>query len=333
MSPIQPYKGTLEIDGNHVEWETTFDQSVKFKCTNCGYCCDSSNVILSFEDFPNIPVEFQELREDSKTYIKGTDHSRCPFLSQDNLCNIYEKRPYVCREYPFKVTFVSNNKAYIDLIHACESIVKEDYLPDNEVDFSFLVRKSYYKQLLAEKPSLNFDFLSDEEIKRILSEPCDWQELKHKLFELLKQTSQKPYKTMDLYTNKFYFIIAKGNNIIASDKEIDINTLNNKLLTDESKFMLYSYISMLFTRKLTQLDFANSMQTLNEHSIKLSDKELQKRAINRLYLTMLFFLNIIAEKNAHNSITSLDVKEAIFLLDTTFLAPMEGIIGPLLKKN
>jgi len=332
-SNIQPYKGTLEIDGNLVEWETTFDQKVKFKCTNCGYCCDSSNVMLSFEDMPNIPVEFQELRDDEKTYIKDTAHSRCPFLTKDTLCNIYEKRPYVCREYPFKVTFVSNNKAYIDLIHACESIVKEDYLPDNEVDFSFLVRKSYYKQLLAEKPSLNFNFLSDEEIKQILSEPYDWEELKHKLFLLLTQTSQKPYKTMDLYTNKFYFIIAKGNKIIAGDKEIDVNALNNKLLTDEAKFMLYSYISMLFTRKLTQLDFANTIQTLNEHSIKLTDKELQKRAINRLYLTMLFFLNIIAEKNSHNSITSLDVKEAIFLLDTTFLAPMEGIIAPLIKEK
>ena len=167
MPPIQPYKGSLEIDGNLVEWETTFDQSIKFKCTNCGYCCDSSNVILSFEDIPNIPVEFQELRDDGKVYIKGTDHARCPFLTTNTLCSIYEKRPYVCREYPFKVSFVSKNKAYIDLIHACESIVKEDYLPDNEIDFSFLVRKSYYKQLLSEKPSLDFSFLSDEEIKQI----------------------------------------------------------------------------------------------------------------------------------------------------------------------
>ena len=85
---------------------------------------------------------------------------------------------------------------------------------------------------------------------------------------------------------------------------------------------------MLFTRKLTQLDFAAAKQALNS---SISDKELQKRAINRLYLTMLFFLNIIAEKNSHNTITSQDVKEAIFLLDATFLTPMEGIIEPLIN--
>ncbi len=333
MPPIQPYKGSLEIDGNLVEWETTFDQKVKFKCTNCGYCCESSNVVLSFEDMQNIPSAFQELRDDEKTYIRDTDHSTCPFLTKDTLCSIYEKRPYVCREYPFKVSFVSKNKVYIDLIHACESIIKEDYLPDNEVDFSFLVRKSYYKQLLAEKPNLNFTFLTDEEIKQTLSEPYDWNELKIKLFNLLKQTSGNPYKTMGIYTNKFYIITARDNKIIASDKEIDINTLSNKLFTEEAMFMLYTYISMLFTRKLTQIDFANAVCALKEHSVKISDKDIQKRAINRLYLTMLFFLNIIAEKNNHNTITSLDVKEAIFLLDTTFLAPMEGIIKPFLNKE
>ncbi len=328
MPNIQPYKGTVEIDGTLVDWETTFDQKVKFRCTNCGYCCEATNVVLGFEDIQNIPPEFQELRDNGFVYIKDTDQASCPFLSSDKLCNVYEKRPYVCREYPFKVSFISKNKAFIDLIHSCESIVKEDYLPENEIDFSYLVRKSYYKQLLSEKPALNISFLSDQEIKQLLKEPYDWNELKQKLFPLLKETSAKPYKTMDLYTDKFYLITAEGDVIKAAHKEINKELLSNKTLTEEAHFMLYSYISMLFTRKLTQLDFAAAKQALNS---SISDKELQKRAINRLYLTMLFFLNIIAEKNSHNTITSQDVKEAIFLLDATFLTPMEGIIEPLIN--
>ncbi|MBI2546745.1 YkgJ family cysteine cluster protein [Candidatus Woesearchaeota archaeon] len=328
---IIPYTGTLEIDGNLVEWETTFDQSVKFKCTNCGYCCDSTNVILGFEDIHNIPEELQELRDDGFTYIKGTDHAACPFLTKNTLCSIYEKRPYVCREYPFKVTFVSKNKAFIDLIHSCESIVKEDYLPENEIDFSYLVRKSYYKQLLSEKPELSKELLAEAEIIHILGQPYNWEEIKARLFALLMKTGfSKPYKTMDLFTNKFYFIAAKGSSVTAAHKEIPLAQLQDKMLTGEAKQLMHRYIAMLFTRKLTQVDFAAALHILNEQN-SMSSKELQRRAINRIYLTMLFFLNIIAEKNSHNTITSQDVKEAIFLLDATFLAPMEGIIAPLLN--
>lgn len=328
--PVNPYKGTLEIDGNLIEWETTFDQSVKFKCTNCGYCCDSTNVILGFEDIHNIPEDLQELRDDGFTYIKGTDHAACPFLSKDNLCNIYEKRPYVCREYPFKVTFVSKNKAYIDLIHSCESIVKEDYLPENEVDFTYLVRKSYYRQLLTEKTEVDVAFLSQKEIMEVISQPYNWDELKQKLFSLLKASSGKPYKAMDLDTNKFYFIRANSSLISVAHKNISVDVLPDKKCTEEAKELMQNYIAMLFSRKLTQADFKAAILSLESNGKHIKAEELQKRAISRLNLTMRFFLNIIAEKNSHNSIKSQDVKEAIFLLDATFLTPMDGIIAPLL---
>ena len=44
---MQPYKGTVDINGKIINWQTTFDQSIKFKCIRCGLSCIGADVQLT----------------------------------------------------------------------------------------------------------------------------------------------------------------------------------------------------------------------------------------------------------------------------------------------
>jgi uncharacterized protein len=80
----------------------------KFDCLTCANCCKSISPIITHRDIdrmakalgikPSILVD-QHLTIDSDgDYVfKG---SPCPFLLDDNMCQIYESRPKACREYP-----------------------------------------------------------------------------------------------------------------------------------------------------------------------------------------------------------------------------------------
>ena len=174
---MQPYTGIIELDDKEIRWETTFDQSIKFKCTNCGYCCTSSNVELSDEELLKIKDSGEEgFSEDFLTdegqaskRIKGSDKEPCLFLGDSKLCNVYEHRPSVCRLYPFKIVPVSENLVKIDVTKSCKSILKKHFAEENEVDFgnlvaeflkhSFSKNRIYKAQLLHETVK---DFLDKE---------------------------------------------------------------------------------------------------------------------------------------------------------------------------
>ncbi len=52
-------------------------------------------------------------------------HEKCPFLNESNLCNIYEKRPLICRLFPVRRTglFLKNsNLSYEDLFLNCRHL-------------------------------------------------------------------------------------------------------------------------------------------------------------------------------------------------------------------
>jgi Fe-S-cluster containining protein len=81
-----------------------------FVCERCGECCKKLYILLASNDIERIKKlghaldsfsESEQLGEyKGKRVLKKVD-SKCIFLSDDNLCKIYDSRPEICRKYPF----------------------------------------------------------------------------------------------------------------------------------------------------------------------------------------------------------------------------------------
>lgn len=80
----------------------------KIDCLECANCCTTTGPLLTDKDINRIakhlklkPVQFinnyLKIDEDNDYVFNSMP---CPFLGDDNYCNIYEDRPKACREYP-----------------------------------------------------------------------------------------------------------------------------------------------------------------------------------------------------------------------------------------
>ena len=68
---------------------------MNFECRNCGECCSNY-----------LPLQEQEIKrmkelaqKENKHLIRQDWYDRCPFLNNNNKCDIYSDRPLICREY------------------------------------------------------------------------------------------------------------------------------------------------------------------------------------------------------------------------------------------
>ena len=78
-------------------------------CTRCANCCKTMNVKFDQDDVERIAGHLDMTTDRFiESYLEPDDEDGpykarqkpCPFLGDDNLCNIYDVRPAVCREYP-----------------------------------------------------------------------------------------------------------------------------------------------------------------------------------------------------------------------------------------
>jgi Fe-S-cluster containining protein len=80
----------------------------KIDCLTCGNCCKTTSPMWNETDIQRVAKLFKlKVSQFLDQYlIKDADGdwvypaSPCPFLSEDNTCQIYEHRPKACREYP-----------------------------------------------------------------------------------------------------------------------------------------------------------------------------------------------------------------------------------------
>lgn len=81
---------------------------VDIDCLLCANCCKTTGPLLTQKDIERIARHFRikpgafvekylKLDEDHDYVFKSMP---CPFLGDDNYCNIYDVRPKACREYP-----------------------------------------------------------------------------------------------------------------------------------------------------------------------------------------------------------------------------------------
>ena len=80
----------------------------KTDCLTCGNCCRTTSPIFNQKDIQHLsrrlrmkPAGFVDtylkLDEDDDYVLKS---SPCPFLLEDNSCDVYDDRPTACRTYP-----------------------------------------------------------------------------------------------------------------------------------------------------------------------------------------------------------------------------------------
>ena len=79
----------------------------KMTCKRCGFCCKSCNAMISKQDIDllcqYLQCTFEELYEKYMDKSAKIPYLKlpCPFLNEDNDCDVYPARPKVCREFPF----------------------------------------------------------------------------------------------------------------------------------------------------------------------------------------------------------------------------------------
>lgn len=83
------------------------------QCYGCGKCCYNvplpKSLLTSLKnrivnEF-NETMELESVDKKVKTVYAFTKDMRCPFLKPNNTCNIYDRRPKICREFG-----ISDNK-------------------------------------------------------------------------------------------------------------------------------------------------------------------------------------------------------------------------------
>lgn len=102
----------------------------RVNCRRCGFCCKSCNAMLSKQDIDllcrYLECSFKEFYEeymdkDAKIpYLKLP----CPFLNENNECDVYTVRPKPCREFPFNELTVIVDPCQLgkDIRHIVEEI-------------------------------------------------------------------------------------------------------------------------------------------------------------------------------------------------------------------
>lgn len=70
------------------------------QCMSCGKCC--ANILLvSSSEMKKIKkyIQTNKIKPINRQSIMLPYQDICPFLTQDNKCNIYEVRPAICKRY------------------------------------------------------------------------------------------------------------------------------------------------------------------------------------------------------------------------------------------
>lgn len=74
--------------------------SEEISCSTCKALCCRLEVRLIDDSDDQVPEQYTELTEDLYTVMKQGLDGYCLALDRTTMrCSIYEKRPYLCREY------------------------------------------------------------------------------------------------------------------------------------------------------------------------------------------------------------------------------------------
>lgn len=87
------------MDQNHIVREVpkTLNCTVNGQCSGCGECC-SDLLPLTKKDIKRLNHYIKKQKIGLRPKENDDDIS-CPFLNENNRCNVYEARPMICRVF------------------------------------------------------------------------------------------------------------------------------------------------------------------------------------------------------------------------------------------
>jgi Fe-S-cluster containining protein len=116
-----------ELDG--IVQETTDVVWAQVDCTACAHCCRTFEIVIDDRDIKRLAARLSvSLRSFLAQYVstekdgtKRFSSSPCPFLGEDNLCQVYEDRPQSCRDFPYLHTagFRERSMTMMENVEAC----------------------------------------------------------------------------------------------------------------------------------------------------------------------------------------------------------------------
>lgn len=126
----------------------------KLKCSDCGWCCSSCNVLLSEDDIirlcKHIGCDFNQFYEKymDKETIMNYLAFPCPFLDMNKekeKCTIYDIRPTVCRHFPFNASLLTIDPCSIgnDII-----VIIENRITGKQLEKTSAKNSEYLKEKL-----------------------------------------------------------------------------------------------------------------------------------------------------------------------------------------
>jgi len=105
----------------------------KFRCTKCGKCCYPAGLTITKKEYENIikiinnPKVFRNILGKPFSYIFEI-RGRCPFLTDEKLCRIYQNRPVMCILFPLTIDCLPDGRLFVNFIR-CEG----DGIDDGEL--------------------------------------------------------------------------------------------------------------------------------------------------------------------------------------------------------
>ncbi|MCJ7560495.1 YkgJ family cysteine cluster protein [Candidatus Bathyarchaeota archaeon] len=164
----------------------TFKKPYRFLCIeNCGMCClQRGGLFITKNDFEILKFEqvskFEKQPEEAPGFYSKLQFSKgtCPFL-MTNKCSIYEKRPVICRIFPFMLAYGPNGKLFVSLARC----------PGVQFSKGRVIDENMVNELLADIREKNNDFFERKkqvEMNTITQEyfelQCSFREVIGKLF-------------------------------------------------------------------------------------------------------------------------------------------------------
>ncbi len=109
--------------------ESTEQVWKQIDCTKCANCCKVLQVVIDDSDIKRLAArvkssikafesKYVSVGRDKVKYFKGQP---CPFLGDDNKCQVYEDRPTACHDFPYlhKEDFRSRSLMMLSNLEIC----------------------------------------------------------------------------------------------------------------------------------------------------------------------------------------------------------------------
>lgn len=105
LSKVRNFKDKNLDATFHEKHDEAFEE---IDCLKCANCCKTTSPIFRDIDISRLSKSLKmNIKDFTQQYLKLDNEndyvlksSPCPFLNEDNTCQVYPNRPKACREYP-----------------------------------------------------------------------------------------------------------------------------------------------------------------------------------------------------------------------------------------